>query len=585
MSMKQFSMGRVRLGRSVIGCFFALAVIVVAADSIVAADELEQAAQSIVTLSPATDSVDVCPDTPLRITFASPPTLGSGMIEVVDVATDAVVARIDVAEKVRVQSIGGLPNFHVVPVLVMGNDALLSLPGQTLGYGTTYEVRVPPGAFLDADGNPSSGTGGGSAWQFATKAAPPASGSKRIVVATDGSGDFATVQGAIDSVPDGNDSPVTIFIRRGIYNEIICFNEKHNLTIVGESRKETVIAYRNNEIFNHDTENPFAPGSDPSKARVRGRGGIYRRGLFLAHRSRGLTLTNLTLRNTTEQGGSQSEAIILNGGPRAHAILTKLDLFSFQDTLQINGQAFVSDCYVEGDVDFLWGTGPCFFERCQAKSLRSRAYYTQIRNPPSNHGYIFNKCRFNGAPGINGNVLSRIDPQRFPASEVVLLDCVLTPAVGAIGWQLDNSKVAPDVHFWEFNSHQDDGQPVDMSKRLPIAKQLELPEDQAIIDNYRDPHWVLGGEWTPSLKPIVLDQPSPVLARKGETVVLTVNVAAVPRAAYQWRHNGRVMEGADSPTLTIESVQMADAGEYDVVIANMAGEINSQSVALSVAEK
>ena len=44
-------------------------------------------------------------------------------------------------------------------------------------------------------------------------------------------------------------------------------------------------------------------------------------------------------------------------------------------------------------------------------------------------------------------------PARFPASEVVLINCKLTDAVGPVGWRLDQATEAPDVHFWEYNSH------------------------------------------------------------------------------------------------------------------------------------
>jgi pectin methylesterase-like acyl-CoA thioesterase len=308
------------------------------------------------------------------------------------------------------------------------------------------------------------------------------------------------VQAAIDFIPETNTDPITIFIRNGTYREIVCFTDKHHLTFLGEDRKKTIIAYANNNNFNNNSSgNPFAPGSNPSAAPTRG-GSIYRRGLFLAHRANDLTITNLTLHNTTPQGGSQAEALILNGSPEAHAVLSNLDLISYQDTLQINGQAYVSNCYLEGDVDFLWGRGPCYFEDCQAKSLRSNAYYTQIRNTAGNHGYVFKHCTFDGAPGISGNFLSRIDPVRFTNSEVVLIDCLLTSAVGGVGWKLDGgAKDAPNVHFWEYNSHDADGKPIDTNQRLPISKQLALPQDQETIDHYSDAKWVFGGNWKPVL--------------------------------------------------------------------------------------
>jgi pectin methylesterase-like acyl-CoA thioesterase len=222
-------------------------------------------------------------------------------------------------------------------------------------------------------------------------------------------------------------------------------------------------------------------------------------------RCNNLTLSNLTIRNTTPQGGTQAEAIIFNGNRDGRAIVTGVELYSFQDTLQINGQAYVSDCYIEGDVDFMWGTGPCFFENCTARTVRNNAYYTQIRNTQANHGYVYYRCTFDGAAGITGNVLSRIDPARFPYSEVVLIDCVLGPAVSPAAWRLDGAagrgggdpSVTQNIRFWEFNSHDTEGRSVDVSQRLSVARHLKQPEDTELIRNYSDPVWVLGSGWNP----------------------------------------------------------------------------------------
>ena len=49
----------------------------------------------------------------------------------------------------------------------------------------------------------------------------------------------------------------------------------------------------------------------------------------------------------------------------------------------------------------------------------------------------------------------------------------------------------------EFNSHDGDGKPVDVSQRLPISRQLKQPDDAETIANYSNPKWVLGGNWDP----------------------------------------------------------------------------------------
>src|SRR5688572_1951197 len=63
---------------------------------------------------------------------------------------------------------------------------------------------------------------------------------KRIVVADDGSGDYKTIQGAINSLPDSGSNPRTIFIKKGNYKEKL-YVEKANIIFEGESRDKTII--------------------------------------------------------------------------------------------------------------------------------------------------------------------------------------------------------------------------------------------------------------------------------------------------------------------------------------------------------
>jgi pectin methylesterase-like acyl-CoA thioesterase len=442
---------------------------------------------------PAAGAKDVCADTQLKLTFTGTPVIGKGKIEILDAADNSTVATIDPAAPPPVKTIGGLPNYSYYPVLIDGNQATLTLPA-ALAYNNTYYVKIDAGAFGDSFAAMSDPN----AWRFTTKQSPPESGKARLTVAADGSGDFATVQGALDFIPDGNDTPVTVFIKTGTYNEIICFTNRNSVTLLGEDRKKTIIAYPNNDRFNHNSGgNPFAPDAGAPVAASFGRGAVYHRGMFLGHHVKDLTIANLTLHNTSPHGASQAEAIILNGSQDAHAILSNCDLYSFQDTLQINGQAYISNCYIEGDVDFMWGTGPCFFDNCHITTVRTGGYYTQIRNPPSNHGFVYKNCTLDGAPDVTANFLSRIQPTRFPSSEVVLIDCTMTDAVSETAWKLQQTTDPLNIHFWEYNPHHADGTPVDVSKRASFSKQLKLPEDKDDVDHYSDPTWVLGGKWTP----------------------------------------------------------------------------------------
>jgi hypothetical protein len=323
-------------------------------------------------LFPADDAKVVCPDTPLRLTFAAPPALGSsGKIQLVDAADGRAVETIDIGSPTAKQTIGGLSGFNYRPVIVSGAEVTIHPRNGALAYGKTYDVRIDPSVFA---GDRAAGTLR-MRWRFTTKSAPPPANRRKLVVAADGTADFATVQGALDFIPDGNTTPITISVRKGTYTEIVFFTDKHAITLIGEDRAQTVLTYTNNDRFNPADGNPYAVDSaNPSDA-VIGRGNaIYRRAVFMAHRTNDLVVANLTIRNATPSGGSQAEAIILNGTATARAILKDVTLVSTQDTLQINGQAYVTHCTIEGDVDFMWGQGPCFFVDCICLSVRARGF-------------------------------------------------------------------------------------------------------------------------------------------------------------------------------------------------------------------
>src|ERR1035437_7454590 len=89
------------------------------------------------TFSPAPDAQNVAPDSPLRLTFVSPPVVGTGKIQVLDTA-NIIIDTIDVAQPTRTQTIGGLTNFKYFPILIAGNQAAVYLPNHTLTYNQTY---------------------------------------------------------------------------------------------------------------------------------------------------------------------------------------------------------------------------------------------------------------------------------------------------------------------------------------------------------------------------------------------------------------------------------------------------------------
>jgi len=128
------------------------------------------------------------------------------------------------------------------------------------------------------------------------------------------------------------------------------------------------------------------------------------------------------------------------------------------------------------------------------------------------------------------------------------------------------------MHYWEFNStNLSDGRPVDVSQRKAESKQLTKERDAETIANYSNPAFVLG--WTPAMAPLILEPPQ--AAMSGQTMTLSVKVAAVPDASYQWLENGAPIPGATQTMLTRANARPANASRYTVRVTNASGSATS----------
>jgi pectin methylesterase-like acyl-CoA thioesterase len=421
---------------------------------------------------PVADAPSVCPDAPLRLTFSAPPALGgTGKIQLWRTGqADTPVAAIDMAADTIAANAGGTALRMPRPVYVDGNDVLVYWHSPALGYGQTYYVTIDAGAIAGPNGDPLS-IADSTAWRFTVAPAAP-SNLASLTVALDGSGDFCTVQGAVDALPANNTDPARISIAIGTYREIVHFRAKNNVTLHGEDRKATIIAGTNNNNLNPSTATRALVGIDTST---------------------GVVVENLTIHNLTPQGGSQAEALRMQTCDQC--IVRNADILSLQDTLLWSGRLYATNCYIEGNVDFVWGTGAAYFKNCEIKTVVRAGYDVQSRNGSTGYGYVFVDSKLTSDPGITGNMLGRIDVSSYPASHVAYINCQLGDHISPVGWLVTGAGDAgtPNLRFWEYQSVDASGNPVDVSRRL--AGSVQLTADQAAM--MRDPAVVLNG-WTPS---------------------------------------------------------------------------------------
>lgn len=413
---------------------------------------------------PAREATGVAVDTPLRITFDAAPRLGSsGRIRVFNAATNAVVDTIDLGATSQTRVIGGT-TYNYFPVIIADNVAHVQLHTAVLAYNTSYYVQIESGVLLEANGTPWAGVTD-TAWRFTTKAAAPAATSTTLTVAEDGSGDFASIQGAFDFVPVNNTRPITIQVRNGTYREILLLRNRPFVTLRGEDRRRTVIAYANNANLN--AGNPRA---------------------MVGIDSNDFTLENLTLRNLTPPGGSQAEALRTNS---QRCTVRDVDFYSYQDTLFLNGRAYFTNCFIEGDVDFIWGGGAAYFFRCEIRANR-RGYNVQSRSTRGQRGYVFVECSLTAAAGVTGHVLARTDTNSFAECEVAYIDCAIGPHITPEGWLITGTGSRENLRFLEYRSRDLTGAPLDVSRRVAGSRQLSAEEATQL----RSVAFVLSG-WEP----------------------------------------------------------------------------------------
>ncbi|GAB3412336.1 pectinesterase family protein [Flindersiella endophytica] len=425
-------------------------------------------------LEPGTDSNAVCVDTPLRLRFDRPQRLGTGGLIEVRRADGSLAERIDLADpRTHLRTVGdavddaGEPRpIRYFPVIVDGETVTI-YPHRQLDHGQTYYVTVDSAVLIGFPGIRDQRT-----WRFTTRSTPPPAGSRTLRVAAEGPADFRTVQGAIDFVPKGNSRSVTIDVEPGTYTELTYVRaDRPGITVRGRDRERTVVQYANNNILN---------GQEPDN-RWRANFGVE---------ADDFTLRNITLHNTTPDGGSQAEAFRGNG---ERTRLEHVTLTSFQDTLRLQGSGFVTDSLIEGDTDFVWGAGAVFVRDSELRS-RGPGYYCQIRNDARHNGNVFVNTRLTRSPDTpDGSVyLARIAPQVFPYSQAVFIGTAMDRHVHPAGWliQPDDTMPAPDVRFWEYGSTDLEGRLIATSRRHPASRQLTAEE----AARWGDPTFVLG-EW------------------------------------------------------------------------------------------
>lgn len=284
------------------------------------------------------------------------------------------------------------------------------------------------------------------------------------VVDKNGNGDYTTVQEAIDAAPSELDKPYLIFIANGEYKEYVMIPKKKNfIHLIGQDKDKTIIKYKvtvsNENVTDKYPENPWDysylnPANNMSSDQC----------AVMVIFGNDFYAENLTLENTW---GTENHS-----GPQADALCTRVDriafynckLSSFQDTWwvrqatnDISARNYADNCWIEGAVDYVYGSANLLVENSTLYNVRAGSVLTagsQYEGTP--WGHVFKDCIMDGNEEAKsqGNFFGR-PWHNAPKELFINVDCRIP--MDPAGWQDMNA--SPGL-FAIYNVIDKDGQPL-----------------------------------------------------------------------------------------------------------------------------
>jgi len=308
-----------------------------------------------------------------------------------------------------------------------------------------------------------------------------------VTVASDGSGQFKTVQAAVDSATDKG---LVVKIAPGTYKEKLHV-PGNGIELIGTGAAPQAV------VLSWDDSAGTAGGTGKSGS-VTVTGDDF-------------TAENLTMENSWERThastheGAQAVALMVSGD---REVFRKVRLLGYQDTLYAGSKSchgkddatagpcraarmYFVDCYIEGHVDFIFGDAKAAFDHCELHAMphqtdmltaQSRLYQDE------NSGYLFLNCTVTAAKGADNIVLGR--PWRA-YSTVFYVNLKLDGAkIAPAGWSDWDGKLATSSYA-EFQTGPGD----DVSKRIAGTHQLSAEEEAAKLTVK---NWLKGADgWDP----------------------------------------------------------------------------------------
>jgi pectinesterase len=287
-----------------------------------------------------------------------------------------------------------------------------------------------------------------------------------IVVRPDGTGDFTSIQEALNAVPENSESRTLIFIYPGSYREKIEHpSNRVNVSLVGASPESVTIDWDDyagkDGMSSAETYTYWADGSD-------------------------LYAENISFVNSAGPVG-QALAIRTTGD---RMVFKNCHFDGYQDTYYAHkNRQYNLRCTVRGTTDFIYGDATAVFEKCTIIGKKGGQYITApadtklISTLPDGstfyHGQLFRECELLPGEGVGASAYYLGRPWQ-PNASTVFIHCTLGDHIKPRGWSTWSGNNHLSGFFAEYRSVDTDGQPVDTSQRADWSHQLS----KAMVDSF-----------------------------------------------------------------------------------------------------
>jgi pectin methylesterase-like acyl-CoA thioesterase len=393
----------------------------------------------------------------------------------------------------------------------------------------------------------------------------------KYIVATDGTGNFTSIQAAIDACADNERS--IIFVKNGTYSEQVTLGTKSTasakkISLIGESYGGVLITH--------------------SQSRASSGSPTYEDVCTVKFYASDLYAENISIQNAAGNTG-MAEALYTAGDRQT---FKNCKILGYQDTYRSKKgtRGYFKNCWIEGAVDFIYAGGTIFFDDCTINCVKGGGYivapedsYATIAKASTASGkfirlgFIFRNCKITANSDVSASSYTLGRPWNTYAG-AYYLNCTLGNHISSAGWSVMGGNES-SASFAEYNSVDTTGAAIDVSGRISWSFQLA----QSDAENILIPSKVYYTSYTATYDPITLcispSAPSDVTLNNKTLTWFENDTTAIGYIIYK---DGKYLGSTDGMSYTDTT---STTGNYTVKAVNSIGVLSADNgIQTSVAE-